>query len=251
MWDFIVRQLLKETGRKIGGRFFNDEANGPEAYADRIKRDLRLHDYADAWALYDADRAYWERWYGPLPGNSDPHNEFVRDSAAAAGIPSRKNVFEYGYPEPTSGERSTNAAQVQNSVERLVASDPMGLPAPDASSNDSKNVRRLVRLTQPTAAFLVDEGTKPAAMPNEIPNDQAGSFDDRFGNWTSSGTATAPRGPYQAISPQAARPLGIVTGDPTPNYPFPMPIWGFPNNKDAPDDWTDRKLRRPNSKRTR
>ena len=63
MWDFIVRQLLRETGRKIGGRFFNDEVNGPEVYADRIIRDFRLPDYADAWALYDSDRAYWERWY--------------------------------------------------------------------------------------------------------------------------------------------------------------------------------------------
>jgi hypothetical protein len=32
----------------------------------------------------------------PAPPN---RAEFVRDSAAAAGIPSRKNVFEYGYPD--------------------------------------------------------------------------------------------------------------------------------------------------------
>ena len=86
-------------------------------------------------------------------------------------------------------------------------------------------------------------------MPNEIPSDQAGSFDDRFGNWTSSGTAIAPRGPYQATSPQAARPLGIVTGEPMPDYPFPMPIRGLPK-EDVPDNWTDRKLRRPGAKRT-
>jgi hypothetical protein len=38
MWEFLAKQLLREAGRKIGGRFFNDEANGPEVYADRIKK---------------------------------------------------------------------------------------------------------------------------------------------------------------------------------------------------------------------
>jgi hypothetical protein len=121
-------------------------------------------------------------------------------------------------------------------------------PGPDASPNNDRNVRRLVRVTQPTAAFLADEGTNPAVMPNEIPNDQTGSFDDRFGSWTSSGATIAPRGPYQAMPPQAARSLGIVAGDPTPNFPFPPAIWGFPNEKDAPEDWTVGQLRRPNRK---
>jgi hypothetical protein len=42
--------------------------------------------------------------------------EYVRDSAAAAGVPSRNNVFEYGFPEPSpirSSVFNTGAAPVQ------------------------------------------------------------------------------------------------------------------------------------------
>lgn len=50
MWQFIMRQLLKrveeEPFRRIGkmaaGTLFSDAANAPEAYVDRIKRDLHL-----------------------------------------------------------------------------------------------------------------------------------------------------------------------------------------------------------------
>jgi len=57
MWNFLVTQLLRQAGRSAGGKLFNEDVNGPEAYADRIMRDFHLHDYADAWALYDSDRA--------------------------------------------------------------------------------------------------------------------------------------------------------------------------------------------------
>ena len=99
MWELLAKQLLRQAGKEIGNSFFNDEANGPEAYADRIKRDFKLDDYADAWALYDSDRAYWEKYYRELP-DPDWKNVTVRDSAAAAGVPSRNNVFEYGFPSP-------------------------------------------------------------------------------------------------------------------------------------------------------
>ncbi|WOH68100.1 hypothetical protein [Bradyrhizobium sp. BWA-3-5] len=107
MWSFLAREAAKRIGgaivaNKIAGV---DEPNGPEAYADRIKRDFRLHDYADAWALYDSDRAYWENYYRPQP-NGPANNAFVRDSAAVAGIPSRNNVFEHGFPESGSVQPS-------------------------------------------------------------------------------------------------------------------------------------------------
>lgn len=38
----------------------------------------------------------------PPPRNPARNDAFVRDSAAAAGVPSRNNVFEYGFPEPGS-----------------------------------------------------------------------------------------------------------------------------------------------------
>jgi hypothetical protein len=107
MWNSLAREAAKRIGgtivaNKIAGA---EEPNGPEVYADRIKRDFHLHDYADAWALYDSDRAYWENYYRSLP-RGPANNEFVRDSAAAAGVPSRNNVFEYGFPENNSVEPS-------------------------------------------------------------------------------------------------------------------------------------------------
>src|SRR5262249_5762992 len=101
MWEVFAKQIVKQAGKKIGNGLFNDEVNGPEVYADRIKRDFKLEDYADAWALYDSDRAFWERYYAELP-SPDWKKVTVQDSAAAAGVPSRNNVFEYGFPESSS-----------------------------------------------------------------------------------------------------------------------------------------------------
>ena len=98
MWDFLAKQILKQAGKKIGNSFFSDDANAPEVYADRIKRDFKLDDYAEAWSLYDSDPAYWERYYRELP-RPDWKNDVIMNSAAAAGVPSRNNVFEYGFPE--------------------------------------------------------------------------------------------------------------------------------------------------------
>lgn len=75
----------------------------------------------------------------------------------------------------------------------------------------------------------------PAGVfPNELsPTERATSFDDRFGSWSSADGANTPLSPYQLLSP--SRPLGIVSGEPMPDYPFPPPIFGGP----APglEDW--------------
>jgi hypothetical protein len=73
------------------------------------------------------------------------------------------------------------------------------------------------------------------------------AFDDRFGDWTSSPAVNASRGPYQPVSQQASRPLGIFSGKPMPDYPFPPPIWDFPDKSRASGedskDWLARLLR--------
>ncbi len=110
MWDFIARQALKEVARqpfkrlgsKLGASLFSDEANAPEKYADRIKRDFRIADYADAWTLYTSDPAYWERYYDPPPNEPAAADVIVRDSATQANIRNRNNVFEYDFPGPSS-----------------------------------------------------------------------------------------------------------------------------------------------------
>lgn len=90
-------------------------------------------------------------------------------------------------------------------------------------------------------------------MPNEIPSRRPSSFDERFGDWTSSSSGTAPRGPYQPRPPSGAnRPLGIVTGEPMPDWPFPPPIWDFPNKEAATgsEEWTAGKRKRVDWDRT-
>ena len=44
------------------------------------------------------------RYILPPPSGPDSKSTFVRDSAAAASVPSRSNVFEYGFPEPGSAQ---------------------------------------------------------------------------------------------------------------------------------------------------
>jgi hypothetical protein len=98
----VARQSFKRLGSKLGASLFSDEANGPEKYADRIKRDFRIPDYADAWALYTSDPAYWERYYDPPPNEPAAADVMVRDSATHANIRNRNNVFEYDFPGPSS-----------------------------------------------------------------------------------------------------------------------------------------------------
>lgn len=120
---------------------------------------------------------------------------------------------------------------------------PASVEAPD----DNKNIRRLVRVTPATAAALTDMTTRPVTPPNEIPSDRSASFVDRFGDWVSTPEVSAPRGPDQADPPQqGSRPLGIITGQPMPDWPFPPPIWGIHDEAKLRgiEDWTGSKRRR-------
>ncbi|MGY3450992.1 peptidoglycan DD-metalloendopeptidase family protein [Bradyrhizobium sp. USDA 4353] len=69
----------------------------------------------------------------------------------------------------------------------------------------------------------------PAAMPNELaPPDYVPAFADRFGAWTSQAGASAPITADRRFVPpsQSGRPLGVVAGAPSPDYPFPPPDTG-------------------------
>lgn len=192
MWNSLAREVAKRIGGTIVANKMAgvEEPNGPEAYADRIKRDFHLHDYADAWALYDSDRPYWENYYRPRP-NGPANNEFVRDSAAAAGVPGRNNVFEYGFPEfnsvrPSMGEppslRIPNGPAWNNAFIRDSAS-AAGIPSrynvfehgfPESSSvpapiSEAPSVRKLstwyVRPDGSTVAdSLAGRMSRPAAI---------------------------------------------------------------------------------------
>lgn len=109
------------------------------------------------------------------------------------------------------------------------------LVPPPAENNPGQNVGRLVRVPTSTANRLTG-----APTPNQLAAGDTASFDDRFGRWTVSPEASAPLGAYQGVpvSPDG-RPLGIFSGEPMPQYPFPPPIWGFPEEeaRQGSEDW--------------
>lgn len=117
------------------------------------------------------------------------------------------------------------------------------VPSEEVAPRDiGKEVRRLVRLPTGKPDLAGYDPNAPAPLPNEIsPAGRRTSFDDRFGNWSSFSGASAPLAPDQPIAPpqQSSRPLGIVTGKPMPNYPFPPPIFGFPAemSRSGDEDW--------------
>ncbi|WP_342712200.1 M23 family metallopeptidase [Bradyrhizobium sp. B124] len=153
-------------------------------------------------------------------------------------------------PNPAPPAHVDDYRRYLRETSRSAAAAAQGRDAPGADPDDNEDVRRLVRVSPQTAAILSDRMARPATMPNELPDDQPASFESRFGNWTSSGPAVAPRGPYQAISPNVYSQSGIVLGNPTTNYPFPTSIRGFANEAGAPDEWAGGRLRSPNWKRT-
>ncbi len=161
MWQYLLRQFLQAVQLAArqgpGGIIFSTPVNRPEAYADRIKRDVGLHDYADAWSRYASDPAYWEKYYAPLP-KPDAHQEILHDSVRAAGVPSRYNVFEYGYPESGAESASANSAP------------------PDERSSDPDKV---------VNDRFGDWGVSPAADAPPVAPGPSDSFNDRFGKWGS------------------------------------------------------------------
>ena len=106
-----------------------------------------------------------------------------------------------------------------------------------------KDIRRLVRMPARKQDLAGFNPNAPATVPNEVhPAGGPASFGDRFGNWVSSSGVSAPLAPNQQMAPppQAGRPLGLVTGQPMPDYLFPLPI---PSNT-GNEDWAWNLLRR-------
>ncbi len=86
------------------------------------------------------------------------------------------------------------------------------------------------RVAGKSGSSFFDRGTPavPIVPPNDVLSpDRPNSFDTRFGHWTSSRAGFAPSVANQPMPPsQANNLLGIVSGQPMPNYPVPPPIWG-------------------------
>jgi hypothetical protein len=69
--------------------------------------------------------------------------------------------------------------------------------------------------------------------------DRSASFADRFGNWSSSAPVHAPRAAYSLSSSPPETLPGIVTSQPKPDLPFPVPflnLWKSPSGRDGTMD---------------
>ncbi|TKW79015.1 MAG: hypothetical protein DI543_07410, partial [Bradyrhizobium icense] len=205
MWQLILGQMMREiegqaakqaawgAGKGLASLLLG-QANKPEAYADRINREFNLRNYAKAWALYDSDRAYWEKLYGDDPLNSPNHpasppkSLLPRQPGASASA--------YNFLDPATRDANTlglfgtggqfvavSAVSSRPLYEMQSPIPPPGSTPPEAAG-DNKSVRRLgVRIGDTPNATVFDFGAPavPFASPNPI--ELAGrpaAFDERF-----------------------------------------------------------------------
>jgi hypothetical protein len=139
----------------------------------------------------------------------------------------KRKSADAGAPAPTSHWAD---AALQNATAAVLGNDVVtqGQPSPSARSDI-----RILRPRPADAPVLFGLQVSPAdtTVPNELsPADRASSFADRFGSWGSSANAIVPPSTYQqfSLSPLAVDPIGFVSGELVPDYPFPPPIFGGP-----------------------
>jgi len=122
--DFVRSPFRGEIGDGNGiGRWWDASANFPQSRSPSYGWENTEQGFANV----------------PVPNLSPPqprspawNDAFVRDSAAAAGIPSRNNVFEYGFPEPGSVQpplMTPGAARGTGHVGAAVAAPVPFMPA--------------------------------------------------------------------------------------------------------------------------
>jgi hypothetical protein len=94
MQAFIVNQILKRIGNKMGKSMFNDTLNPDEAYADRISSDFGIT-WHDAYDAYHQSPKFWEESY-----ERDPNDR--RNVPAMAPV-KRTSQLLAAIPPPTDG----------------------------------------------------------------------------------------------------------------------------------------------------
>jgi hypothetical protein len=111
--------------------------------------------------------------------------------------------------------------------------------ASQAAAEARKNVRVVSGRLNPRNADLGGyDPNAPVTVPNQMPSGSPPSFNDRFGDWVSSPSGSAPLAPNQPVAPppQAGKPIGIVSGQPTPDTPLPPWVFGLPDPTRTPGD---------------
>jgi len=166
--------------------------NKPEAYADQINREFNLRNYAKAWALYDSDRAYWEKLYGDDPVTSPNHpasppkSLLPRQPGASDPEynPAATGANAFG-PFGTGAQFSPGSATSSRPLYEMqsIVPPPIGSTPPDATDDDKLERRLGVRIGERrgSTVFDVRAPAVPFAAPNPIPlPGRPATFDERF-----------------------------------------------------------------------
>jgi hypothetical protein len=159
MWN-----IAGQIGRKyLSELITSSEANKPEAYIDRIKREFQLPEYADALVRYYSNPAYWKKLYGDDPLNSANH-PVPQDAlpppkgGSYLGAPSSSDPVYRGFPLLPDFHYQLQMPSPVDSFDTRFGK-PGSIPNPPASFDDRFGKR----------------GSAPVADPRD-------SFNDRFGN---------------------------------------------------------------------
>jgi hypothetical protein len=156
--------LIAQIGRKFVTELLtSSEANKPEAYIDRIKREFQLPEYADALLRYNSNPAYWKKLYGDDPLNS-PNHPVPQDALLprkGGSAPSSSDPVYRGFP--------------------LLPDFHHQLQMPSPVDSFATRFGKWGAIPKPPASF--DErfgkwGSAPVADPRD-------SFNNRFGSWGS------------------------------------------------------------------
>jgi len=219
----VEGQLIGRMGNT--GVVSEDPKKEPHHHVHYQLRDLTGHRIDPA--------AFWDAQGSADPNPAPPallqeYQEYLRAVDANSGDagPMSPNMSA---PFGTAGQfapgSATSSRPLYETRSSVGSADGASTPARD---NDFRYVsRRTPDQLQTTYGDVM----APMFPPNEIPADASASFAGRFGDWVSLPEVDAARTPQQPRQQeQAARPLGIFSGKPMPDYPFPPPIWGFPDD---------------------
>jgi hypothetical protein len=145
-----------------------------------------------------------------------------------------------GTPGAATGNAPSNAADAgQLYGSGLI--NPMGaVAAAQAAAEARKNVRVVSGRLNPRNVDLGGyDPNAPVTVPNQMSSPGSSpSFNDRFGDWVSSPSGSAPLDRNQLIAPppQPGKPTGIISGQPMPDSPLPPWAFGLPDPTRTPGD---------------
>lgn len=182
MWQPAAREVLGWlAAQKIANDLMGWTPNRDEAYVDRIKREFNLRAYAQARALYDSDRTYWERLYGDDPVTSRNHPASAPSSLVPRQPPAGDPSYNLFDPSPmganASGPFGSSGKFVPGATTSLRRSDRM---ASRDTIDGSKPMRRLSRIGETPGGTVFDSGAPAVPFVSSIPRQPAATFNERF-----------------------------------------------------------------------